>query len=200
MEYDHVVLAAGRSSRMGFPKGLLRTPTGENFILTRSRRNRTCGARRTFLVLGFHSEKTMEQIKPLPGYIKVVINENPELGQTGSFKTVLQKKDYSSPVMMEPVDLPPLPEKTYREYLGRCRREEINIPVYEDRWGHPPLFPGWFLEEVEEMPIDRGINSLYKKHGDRIVEIPVDDERILLDLDRPEDYENYLNNFPGAGR
>ncbi len=200
MEYDHVVLAAGESSRMGFPKGLLETPAGENFILCRTRRNKNCGARRTFLVLGYHREKTLEQIERLPGYIKVVVNENPEEGQTSSFKSALEAMDCNLPVLMEPVDLPPLPVETYKDYLSRTVEGKINIPVYKDSRGHPPLFPVWFLKEVEKLPVSRGINSLYEKHEDKIVEIPLEDDLILSDLDTPADYENYLNKSPRNSR
>ncbi|MGM0381240.1 MAG: nucleotidyltransferase family protein [bacterium] len=195
MKYDHVVLAAGKSSRMGFPKGLLETPEGKNFIHARARRTHNCGARRTVLVLGYHSDEILDNISPLPDHVQVVKNETPDEGQTSSFKCALESTSYCPPVLMELVDQPPLSENIYKQYLAGADREKINIPVYEGRRGHPPLFPGWFLEEVEELPVTRGINSLYEKYSSEIKEIPVDDSRVLMDLDTPGDYENYINKL-----
>ena len=193
--YDQVILAAGKSSRMGFPKGLLQTPGGDNFILARSVRAREAGARKSILVLGFHRKKILEEIKPLPPHLEVVINPKPGRGQTGSFKCALEKVDYTPPVLMELVDQPPLVSGTYADYISRTGDDKINIPLYRDRRGHPPLFPGWFLEQVQEMPVDRGINSLYSEYSDRIQQVPVNDPRVLLDLDTPADYEKYREKF-----
>jgi molybdenum cofactor cytidylyltransferase len=68
---------------------------------------------------------------------------------------------------------------------GDCR---ILVPTCEGRRGHPTIF-GWELtKEVADLPTDVGLNTLLRIHADDVVELPVDDPRILIDLDTPEDY------------
>lgn len=195
MEFDHLILAAGKSSRMGFPKGLLRTPGGENFLLTRARCLREFGARNTILVVGFHREKILKEIGPLPDYFEVVVNPQPGKGQTSSFKCALDEINYSYPVLMELVDQPPLSPASYSKFISGVEINKINIPVYNGDRGHPPLFPGWFLKKIDKLSVNKGINSLYSKYNDQILEISVNDSRVLMDLDTSEEYDEYHKKF-----
>lgn len=65
---------------------------------------------------------------------------------------------------------------------------DILVPTFRGKRGHPTLFRWRTAKLVEEIPADQGINALLRRQDVRLQEFPVEDERILLDLDTPEDY------------
>jgi molybdenum cofactor cytidylyltransferase len=53
--------------------------------------------------------------------------------------------------------------------------------------GHPVGFRGWLAEELMALAGDEGARSVIHRHRDIIRLIPVDDDGITRDIDRPED-------------
>ncbi|MEM9192018.1 MAG: molybdopterin-binding/glycosyltransferase family 2 protein [Myxococcota bacterium] len=60
------------------------------------------------------------------------------------------------------------------------------IPTRGRQQGHPVLFAERFLREMHALEGDRGAKRLLQEHADVAVEVPIDDEGIVLDLDTPE--------------
>jgi molybdenum cofactor cytidylyltransferase len=75
----------------------------------------------------------------------------------------------------------------------------IVIPAVAGRRGHPVAFPWPLAEEVGQLAGDEGINVLRRRHGAHqwdITQLLGDDaERILIDLDTPQDYQRLSEKY-----
>jgi CTP:molybdopterin cytidylyltransferase MocA len=95
-DFPLILLAGGRSSRMGRPKGLLDFQ-GQPWLIEQLRRFKAASGSRAIIVLGFHQAPYFEQIpwmekavnqtvSQLGLDISVVLNPNPEQGQYSSLQ------------------------------------------------------------------------------------------------------------------
>jgi len=67
-------------------------------------------------------------------------------------------------------------------------RHSIIVPTYNGRRGHPTLLRWQHAAGICALGPDQGINSYLRAHADAVLELPVADPGILLNLDTPEDY------------
>ncbi len=192
MRFNNIVLAAGRSSRMGVPKPLLKVNSSFQMI-DKIDKAKSCGAVQSVVVLGYHEARlrnffTLEDRSD----VRVIRNTNPAADQTSSMKSALAVLDLKLPVLMQIVDQPPLLQQTLNTIVSSGNNlRKIRVPVYQGSWGHPPFYPSWFLKEIVKMSEDRGINSLYSFFQDKIETVPVDQREVLLDFDTPVDFIEY---------
>lgn len=84
---------------------------------------------------------------------------------------------------------------------GEAGGRSIVLPVFEARRGHPPLFRGTLLPEllgVQEETL--GLRAIVKRLPERVLEIPWDDARILLNLNTPLDMARAAGSDPRRSR
>ncbi|MEW6423258.1 MAG: NTP transferase domain-containing protein [Bacillota bacterium] len=67
-------------------------------------------------------------------------------------------------------------------------------PVFKDRPGHPVLFDASLTPELLTLKGDTSVREVAARNCDRTVLVPVADEKVLLDVDTPEDYRR-LRDF-----
>ena len=58
-------------------------------------------------------------------------------------------------------------------------------PTFQDRRGHPTLFPKALLAEIYQ---GFNLREIIGRHPDKVTLLPVEDEGVVLDMDTPEDY------------
>lgn len=74
----------------------------------------------------------------------------------------------------------------------RSTAAEVVIPTYQGRRGHPLIARWSTVSAVRVLPHDVGVNRWLRDPSTSITEWPIDDPRILCDLDVPADYERLL--------
>lgn len=91
--------------------------------------------------------------------------------------------------LLAPADMPRLCVETIDRLLDSHKPQHptILVPRYENRRGHPVLFPWSAAVDVSTLAADEGVNALLKRHRVRYVETR--DAAIHDDLDTPEDYQ-----------
>ena len=65
--------------------------------------------------------------------------------------------------------------------------EAICVPVHDGRHGHPVLFAAAHFDALRALRGDRGARSLLEVRAECVVEVPVSDDGIHLDVDTAED-------------
>ena len=124
--------------------------------------------------------------KVLSSYKKVWLVENPnyKLGMFTSVKKGLSEieGDY---IFITPGDCPLIGESIYRLLLEK--KDSIVVPSYNRRGGHPVLINAYMKELLLKEPDSSNLKEFMKKHDVKYVE--VDSDEILIDMDRPEDFE-----------
>lgn len=96
--------------------------------------------------------------------------------------------------LLVPGDHPLVSTQTLRKLVTQwlAHPGSIVLPVTDDRRGHPTIFPWPLAARVRQLPPDVGVNQLL--HEDTpILEAPVDDPTILLDLDTPQDFQRAIS-------
>ncbi len=197
-----LILAAGQASRMGKVKGLLPLPFGEagrecSALEGLARLFRSMGIEHISVVTGWHADSVELAAQDIG--LAVVRNPRPEDGMFSSVCAGLRAlADANSalpqaPVLVLPVDVPLVRPLTVKALLEahEADPEHVLVPVFDDAEGHPPLLPACHLEHILGHAQSNGENGLRGAlEGLPVRRISVADKLMLLDMDRPEDYEN----------
>lgn len=187
-----VVLAAGRSARMGEPKQLLRVG-GRAALEIVLEQVRAARVDEVVLVLGFAAEEIRRQLAPelLKG-VRVAVNPRFEEGMAASLRQGLAalRADVDGALIVladQPLVRPATMEKIAERY--RAGGAEMVIPVYRGRRGNPVLLGRKVFAEAMALTGDTGCRAIFAQHANGIVEVDVDDAGIVQDMDTREDYE-----------
>jgi molybdenum cofactor cytidylyltransferase len=182
-----IVLAAGKSSRMGSNKLLLEVGGNRvlDHILSKLR------PIPTIVVLG-HRPEDIRGLAENQG-AKTVLNPDYERGMTTSFKAGLRAlPDGVEAVFMVLSDTFGFePELLERMVAALTENKDALIvsPVYESKRGHPVLFRSEILEEFKQLGDDETMKAVVNRHESRHVYVE-SDMWATIDLDTPEDLEN----------
>ena len=196
-----VVLAAGRSTRMGEAKQLLRL--GESIVLSKTLENvRAAGVDEVVLVLGFSAQTIRQQLSiSAIDSLKVVVNQAYERGMASSLREGLSALDpQTGAALVVLADQPFIRPETIDRIIDRyCRSNaQIVIPLHKGFRGNPVLLDRSVFPEVMALDGDVGCRAIFGSHLEGIVKFEVDDVGILLDIDNPDDYER-LRRFGQSG-
>lgn len=203
-----IILAAGRSQRMGHPKALLPIfgTTFLEHIVHQVRASRLVDYK---IVLGHRPEAILDRLPDLKP--ATVINSRYREGQLSSLQTGIRALDPEScdGLMMFLVDHP-LVEPALIDRLIECFRQgdhPIVIPSYRMRRGHPVLFARELFPELLAANPDEGAVAVVRQHRQRIYHLEWKSDEILIDVDTPEAYQRWIqprsaktDPTPGIGR
>lgn len=189
-----VVLAAGRSRRMGFPKSLVEV-CGETFLGRILKTHRQAGLP-VCVVLGEDAEPICARVD-LFGAL-TLINPTPENGPLSSLRLALSRLGEASAVIVHPVDHPLVAPGAVQMLAARHRRcpDCILIPTHQGCKGHPTLFPGRFYRDLRECPLEEGARWVVRRYPASTLWLPTWDSGILYNLNTPEETARALARLP----
>ncbi|MDD3627210.1 MAG: nucleotidyltransferase family protein [bacterium] len=182
-----IILAAGESSRMGSPKALL--TIGKITFLEKIFNNlQLCNFNEVLCVVG----KDLEKIKIAHSklFINYISNENYTDGQLSSIKKGLQSiKQDSEGIFLTLVDMPLITIETMRKLISVWTEnpDKIIIPKYEEKGGHPVIFPRRFFDQLLNAPLDEGARTVVYGNPESVIRVEVSDPGVRKDFDYPED-------------
>jgi molybdenum cofactor cytidylyltransferase len=188
-----VILAAGNSTRYGSPKQLLDW-RGKPFVRHIAEIALQAGLWPVVVVTGVHHAEIESCLKGLS--VEVIQNLNHNEGQSTSIKTglrALPPKIGSCIFLL--ADQPQIPVEVIRALVEAHSRElqPILAPlVLEERRANPVLFDRVTFPDLLKLEGDiggRGIFSNYK-----VEYLPWHDDRLLFDVDKPEDYKRLVED------
>ena len=186
-----VILAAGDSSRMGYPKAIL--PLGNDTFLGCILSTLTrAGLPRPRIVLGRDAGRIAPRIAD--PRIRSLINPNPEQGQLSSMKLALSDLEQDcAACLFWPVDQPGIREEVVRALVQLFRDSGalIGLPAYKGKRGHPAIFGRGIFQELLRTPIEAGPKGLVKRHAAQTALLPCDEPGVVEDIDTPEDYSRF---------
>jgi molybdenum cofactor cytidylyltransferase len=184
---EAILLAAGESRRMGYPKPLLRI--GPDTFLEVLARAILQSVNRLIVVIGAHREAVRAAI---PADARIAAVENPDYlrGQLSSIKAALpQIGREAGAAMIHLADHPMVQPETFCAVVDEFRRggKPIVIARHDGRRGHPVLFARELFAELAAAPEEQGARAVVARDPARVAYVDVDDAGILTDLDTPED-------------
>jgi molybdenum cofactor cytidylyltransferase len=187
-----VVLAAGKSSRMGRSKALLPLPGRETFLSRIVHTLLDGGADDVVIVIGHDAQTIAQHVESTGLPARVVVNAAYETGQLSSVHAALGAIDRPGvrAFLMTLVDVPLVAASTVRAVLERYRATGVPIvrPVRGDAHGHPVLIDRSLFEPLRLADASLGARSIVRAHASPTGDVAVDDEGAFLDIDTREEY------------
>lgn len=190
-----VILAAGKSSRMKQPKQLLKI-NGKNLLDIIIEKALKTQKENIFCVLGANADIIKSQLKN--NKINFLDNQKYEEGLSSSIiHAVKHIESYKNieKVLFILGDQPEISEKYLKEMLSISNKnpDKIVATNYQKKYGVPAVFPTQYFKEIKEIEGDKGAKELLKKLNEFIILPNLVPNS--MDLDSPEDYENYLKSL-----
>jgi xanthine dehydrogenase accessory factor len=181
-----VILAAGASSRMGEPKPLVSVAGRPmlDHVLSAVRGSRV---KDIVVVLGASADRVRKSAS-IDG-ARTIVNEAYADGMSTSIRAGVRAAGPQAEAFLIVLgDEPFVTSSTIDSLLdGRgSSGAKIFIPTYRGRRGNPVLVDRELAEEMQSITGDQGCRAIFGHHGEQILEVPVNDPGILIDLDTPE--------------
>jgi molybdenum cofactor cytidylyltransferase len=198
MSLAGVVLAAGRSARMGSPKALLDF-LGLPFVVRILQALEALEIKTRVVVVGLDAPR----IQPvLAGHdCMIVENPEPETGPIASLRGALRALQPLQPsaALVWPVDLPHVRVTTVERILEaqRLAKGLAVVPTFGDRRGHPVIWAAPLCDELLESPAAtrEGARAVLHRHERDVVRVPVDDPSVIDEINTPDDYERLVREW-----
>ena len=182
MTVHAILLAAGKSERMGTPKALLpwRKTTLGNYLVRTLLGGGASDV--TVVVSAVLQDAFCEQEN-----VRVVVNSFPERGMLSSVQVGMERIESGGALLILPCDLPLLTSEQVRAIIKGWdgAPEAIVAPTRNERRGHPTLFGPAHRESIRNLdPARYGLNQLLKNFT--VTEISGNEDGPFRDADTPE--------------
>ena len=194
-----ILLAGGESRRMGTPKPLLEW--GGRTLIEYQLDQLKPPADLVVVVLGHRADEVRPYVHRAGA--QAVINELYAQGRASSLRVgAAALPEDTDAVLVLNVDQP-RPRWVIERLLDEHRRggNLITVPSFAGQRGHPPVLAGPLLPELREVrETTQGLRALLERHQAEVREVPFASEVVLLDINRPEEYERARASYFQASR
>jgi len=188
-----IILAAGESKRMGFPKMLLKF-NGKTMIENVLDHVSESDSDGILVVLGANREELIGLVRKYD--IKYCYNINYKEGMYSSVQCGFKNlpSDIEA-VMVFQGDQPFITHSVINSVIKAYRSsgKGIIIPVYKGIRGHPLLVDSKYTDQVDKLDPDEGLRSITYLYFDDVLEVETDEPGILRDFDTYDDYKKEFN-------
>ncbi len=189
-----ILLAAGSSAQLGFPKPLAQF--GGKTALEIAMRN-CSGLLRPVLVLGDQAGRVRAAVpRQVRADVRIAVNRNWRSGQLSSVMAALRFVPRNAAFMIYPVDHPLLTDRLVRRlaraFQVRTKHQKIIMPRCAGRAGHPVIFSGELRDELRGARTAREV--VYRDPG-RIRYVDVASRAIWQDFNSPASFARLRRQF-----
>lgn len=199
-----VLLAGGKSRRMGVAKGLLKYKQ-TFWILEQLNRISLSSISTIYIGLGHDHEhyfmaipwlkKAVQEDMLYEGLqVRVIINSQPELGTFSTLQAVLNQLPSKTDILINPIDVP-ICDANSLESIAAAQNLAI-LPSFNNKHGHPIKVNESFWLQLKKLDLgsiharlDHQIKAL---DNDSITNLPVSNSDILLNLNTPGIWKKYI--------
>ena len=183
-----VVLAAGRSSRMGGPNKLLAEIGGRPLVRIVAEAALASQARPVVVVTGHERERVEAALAGLP----VTFVHNPNYAE--GLGTSLRAGIAAVPAQADGVvvclgDMPQVDAALIDRLIAAIDPDKgalVAVPTIDGKRGNPVVWSRRFFSDLMAVEGDVGARHLIGRYGEAVVEVPVTGTGVLTDIDTPE--------------
>jgi molybdenum cofactor cytidylyltransferase len=183
-----LVLAAGRSSRMGGPNKLLAEIGGRPLLRMVVEATLGSQARPILVVTGYQRERVETALAGLP--VTLVHNPNYAEGLGSSLKAgIAALPAEADGVVVCLGDMPQVDAGLIDHLIGAIDPDKgalVAVPTIEGKRGNPVVWSRRFFPDLMAVEGDVGARYLIGRYGEAVVEVPVSGAAALTDIDTPQ--------------
>jgi molybdenum cofactor cytidylyltransferase len=180
-----VVLAAGRSTRMGADNKLLADLGGRPMVRIVAEAALASRAHLVLVVVGHQEDRVRTALAGLE--LSFVANPNFAKGLSTSLKAGIAAVPASCDGALVLLgDMPRVGASHLDRLIDAFAPGAIVVPVHEGRQGNPVLWPRSCFPQLMQLEGDAGAKRLIAAHPQDVREVAVDDNAIFSDVDTPE--------------
>ncbi|MFC0241463.1 NTP transferase domain-containing protein [Rhodopseudomonas telluris] len=191
-----IILAAGRSTRMGGPNKLLAELSGKPLVRIVAEQviasKAASKAARPIVVTGHQADKVEAALAGLD--LSFVHNPDYADGLASSVKTgIAAVGENADGAVVCLGDMPLIDTQLLDRLIDAFdpdRGALIVVPVADGRRGNPVLWSRRFFGELMTLGGDVGARHLIAKHAEAVTEVPVDGRGAFVDIDTPDALED----------
>ena len=195
-----VVLAAGRSTRMGGPNKLLAEIGGRSLVRIAVEQALASRAKPVIVVTGHERERVEAALKGLP--VQFVHNPDFAVGLGGSVRTGIAAVPAAADGAIVCLgDMPQVDAALIDRLIAGFAPEQgalAVIPTIDGQRGNPVLWSRRFFPDLMAIEGDVGARNLINRYGEAVVEVPVTGKGALVDVDTPEALRGVKAAIEGA--
>jgi molybdenum cofactor cytidylyltransferase len=187
-----IVLAAGRSTRMGGPNKMLADANGQPLVVHAVKAALASQAIEVVAVLGHMADQVKAAIvQAVPtSRLRFVINPDFAEGLSTSVRTGIAAlgKDIDAAIV-QLGDMPGVNSALLDRLMAAFSPVEgrsICVPTVGGKRGNPVLWDRRFFSEIAKVEGDTGAKHLIGEHADLVCEVEMTGEAAITDIDTPE--------------
>ncbi|HLW83535.1 MAG TPA: nucleotidyltransferase family protein [Candidatus Acidoferrales bacterium] len=121
---------------------------------------------------------------------ELIFNEEWQRGQLSSLQAAIRslRPGSADGMLVCLVDHPLISAELVARVMEAFERDKnkIVIPTYQGRRGHPVIFPSALYQELLTAPEEIGARAVVRAHARDVLEIPVEEEGVILNLNDAE--------------
>ncbi len=188
-----ILLAAGAATRFGAPKQILDWK-GKPFVRHIAETALHAGLWPVMVVTGFHAADVESALSGLP--VRIIHNPEYQQGQSTSIiKGISALPENTGAAIFLLADQPQIPGEIIRALIESHAdtMQPIHAPlVLEERRANPVLFDQITFPDLLKLKGDIGGRAIFSNY--KVEYIAWHDDRLLLDVDKPEDYQRLVED------
>jgi molybdenum cofactor cytidylyltransferase len=181
-----IVLAAGKSSRMGGNK-LLEDVAGKPMIRHAVEAVVASQVQRTIVVTGRDAPQVTAALAGLPH--TEVYNRHFADGLSTSLQAGLMELGEADAALIVLGDMPRISTDVINKLIAAFNPAEhraICVPVFGGKRGNPVLWSARYFEAMKDLTGDKGARELLNDFSEDVIEVAMPDDAVLDDIDTPE--------------
>jgi molybdenum cofactor cytidylyltransferase len=130
--------------------------------------------------------------------LRILINHKYHEGMSSSVKRCMENIAVNTEALIFTLaDKPIIKESTYTYIINEYLKVKplLMLPLYRGKRGHPVIVNKALFPEVCNVSGPGGLRSLLAKYPDKIYELELEDEGVILDIDYYSEYLKYRNLY-----
>jgi molybdenum cofactor cytidylyltransferase len=184
-----IIPAAGNSGRMGTDKALLALPGGLNMAEHLVKGYNLFGASPVILIVN----RRLDLSKLKDGNAIHVVNGHVSLGRSWSIQLGIRYVPEGYSCFVQNADNPYIENVLLERLLAANEQDGYAVPVCEGKGGHPVLLGSKIVDRLRNQEELMDFKDVLKRFNR--IEVPFADERILWNINSPEDYRKVIQSF-----
>ncbi len=185
-----ILLAAGKSTRMGGENKLIKVIKDKSLIIHSINNILNSSIDELIIVLGYQKDIIQKLINKNKK-IKFTFNKDFQNGMASSINVGLNNLSKKTEAFFICLgDMPMVNSNIYNELIKHRKKKDIIVPICKNRQGNPILFNISMKQKILGIKGDIGAKKILELNKDQILNIEIKDHCVIEDFNTQKDFNS----------